>query len=124
MNFIETLRRLPRQTRRLLRRLRGRPSAAPAEVDAIPPERPALFFHPRDHAWFAAHIATRHAVALRVWSAVTSEFQSRFFTDDFRGRLLASLVMKLEGSFPRWCGRVGQYPIWKFSKPSPSLRVG
>ena len=119
MNLIEFIRRLPRHTRRVLRRFRRHPSAPPAAPEASSSTRPALFFHPCDHTWFAAQIANRHSVALRVWSAVTSEFQSRFFTDNRCGRLLSYLVMAIEDAFPRWCGRMGQYPIWRFSKPAP-----
>ena len=104
-----------------LRRLKRHPSGTPATSETAPSARPLLFFHPRDHAWFSTHIASRHRVALRVWSAVTSEFQTRFFTDNFRGRFLSSLVILLEDTFPRWCGRLDQYPIWKFSKPASLL---
>jgi len=121
MNLIEWIRRLPRCARRVLHRLRGHPSGPPAAPDTSSSARPALFFHPCDHPWFSTHIATRHSVALGVWSAVTSEFQSRFFTDTFRGRLLSSLVTAFEDAFSCWCGRIGQYPIWKFSKPATPL---
>lgn len=124
MDTIESIRRFPRQIRRLIRRLRGQPAlvtAVPAAAIA-PADRPPLFFHPRDHAWFAQHIAARHTLTLRVWSAVTSEFQTRFFTDNVQGELLSTAVTFLEDTFPRWCGRVGQYPIWKFSKSAPSAR--
>lgn len=119
MRLADGLRRFPRFVRRVLRSLRGDPAATPAAPSDAAAPPPALFFHPCDHDWFAAHIAARHPVSLWVWSAVTSEFQSRFFTDDRRGRLLSAFVGKLEDAFPHWCGRMGQYPIWKFSKAAP-----
>lgn len=119
MRFADGLRRFPRFVRRVLRSSRSHPAPAPTGLEGVAAPPPALFFHPCDHDWFVAHIAARHPVSLGVWSAVTSEFQSRFFTDDRRGRLLSAFVEKLEDAFPRWCGRMGQYPIWKFSKAAP-----
>jgi len=122
MNGIERVRRLPRLVRRVLGRRHPRPPVSPSTTTSAPSERPALFFHPCDQTWFSANISSRHPVSLLVWSAVTAEFQTRFFTDNLSGRLLSSLIMQFENSFPRWCGRVGQYPIWKFSKPAPRSR--
>lgn len=105
--------------RRSYRRLNGHAAVSSAVPEAAPPVLPALYFHPQDHAWFAAHIGSRNQVALRVWSAVTREFQTRFFTDNFGGRLITIFVMLFEDAFPNSCGRLGHYPIWKFSKTIP-----
>lgn len=120
MRGAETLRRLPRLARRLLQRVGGSPVApARSPVDTAA-ATPTLYFRPCDYPWFVTHIAHRHPVRLFVWSAVTSEFQTRFFADHLAGRLLAALIGKLEDILPGWLGRIGQYPLWVFTKPASS----
>jgi hypothetical protein len=116
MALAESVRFLPRKARRWWHRVRGRPAAPPVSAEEPGAGAPTLYFNPCDYSWFEAHIATRHSVSLRVWSAVTSEFQTRFFTDTLVGRLIARSVVWFEDRFPSYFGRNGQYPIWIFSK--------
>ncbi len=120
MRGIEAVRRLPRSCRRLLHQVTGHSSVPPSPSARTDPTAPALYFRPCNYQWFATHIATRHPVSLRVWSAVTSEFQTRFFSDRILGRLLAALIAQLEDALPGWLGRIGQYPLWIFTKPGSS----
>lgn len=78
-----------------------------------------LFFRPRDYRWYRREIASRHSARLRVWSAVDTGFQDRFFTEGGGGRLLARCVAGFEDAFPRLCGRFGQYPMFILRKPGP-----
>lgn len=95
-----------------LRRM-GRPSLVAEEAAAARDTgMPDLYFHPQNHDWYAREVASRHAAKLRVWSAVSTAFQTRFFVPGFAGRLVMRLVIAFETAFPWLAGRVGQYPLF------------
>jgi len=82
------------------------------EATATPP----LFYHPQDYAWYQREVLSRYRVKLRVWCAVSTEFQRRFFSENASGRALARAVRGLETAFPWFCGRFGQYPMFILGK--------
>ena len=95
-----------------LRRM-GRPSPVAAEAAAARDTgMPDLYFHPQNYDWFAREVAPRHDARLRVWSAVSTAFQNRFFVPGFAGRLILRLVLAFESLLPWLAGRVGQYPLF------------
>jgi SAM-dependent methyltransferase/uncharacterized protein YbaR (Trm112 family) len=97
-----------------LRRL-GRPSPVAAAAGAK--NSPPLYFHPQNHDWFARDVAARHSARLKVWSAVSKAFQTRFLSDGLMGRLSIAAVEFLENTLPAFAGRVGQYPMFVIDKP-------
>jgi len=99
------------RTRRL-----GRASPV-ARPPGAGPAAPTLYFQPQDYGWFARHVARRHPVRLRVWSAVSGAFQARFFSDGITGRLSVAAVKLLENALPALAGRFGQYPLFVIDKP-------
>ena len=114
MNFFSAVRRLARGLKRtstIGRRAVPAPTA-PAQESAVP----SLFFCPQDYSWYRSEIAPRFPGRLAVWSAVSSEFQSRFFSDSALGRVLSRLIPLCEDALPGWCGRFGQYPMFLFKK--------
>jgi hypothetical protein len=78
---------------------------------------PPLYFRPQNYDWFARNVAARHSARLRVWSAVSSAFQTRFLSDGMVGRLTIAVVKSFESAFPALAGRIGQYPIFIIDKP-------
>lgn len=84
-----------------------------AAVDGAMPE---LYFHPQNYDWFASEVASRHGAKLRVWSAVSSTFQTRFFTKNIVGRITIRLVVFFEDRFPQLAGRIGQYPLFVITR--------
>ena len=99
---------------RVRRWLRRAPPVVPgpAAAGAAPP----LYFHPQNYCWFRRAVAGRHGGRLSVWSAVSTQFQIRFITDDFFGRVTLALVKLLEAAFPWLAGRLGQYPLFIIDK--------
>jgi len=105
-----------------IRRL-GRPSpVAGTRGDAASRGVPSLYFQPQNHDWFARDIAARHSARLRVWSAISTAFQTRFFTDGVVGRLSVAVVKTLEAAWPALAGRFGQYPMFIIDKPRGARR--
>ena len=100
-------------------RRRLRPSQVPASLAAAPaPDvTPLLYFQPQNYDWFARDIAARHRARLRVWGALSTSFQTRFLSDDTRGRWLLAVVKCGENCFPWLAGRLGQYPMFVIDKP-------
>jgi len=78
---------------------------------------PALYFSPQDYDWYARDVAARHGARLKVWSAASMTFQTRFFSARDTGPLSLALVKLLEGVFPRLAGLYGQYPMFVIDKP-------
>lgn len=101
-----------------VRRLGRASPVATAEGGASVETTPPLYFHPQDHDWFAREVALRHKARLRVWSAVSSIFQTRFVSDDLFGRLTIAMVKRIENSMPWFAGRFGQYPMFIIDKKS------
>ena len=99
-----------------IRRL-GRPPSIATAIQSGAAKPPPLYFHPLNHDWFAGDVAARHAARLRVWSAVSKAFQTRFVSDGPAGRLLIAAVELLEDALPGLAGRIGQYPMFVIDKP-------
>lgn len=98
--------------RRALSRRGQSAAGATSTTSTVPP----LYFSPQDHAWYAREIASRHRTRLKVWSAVSMTFQTRFFSADLSGRMFLAAVKAMEDCFPGLCGRFGQYPMFVISK--------
>ena len=73
---------------------------------------PPLYFQPQGYDWFRREVAGRHSARLRVWSAASNSFQSRFLSEGRLGRGLANLLLLFEECFPWLAGRFGMYPMF------------
>lgn len=113
MNFAFGLRRELGRIRHALRTKGGSVTSGKPADSTVPP----LYFSPQNHDWFARDIAARHPARLKVWSAESMMFQTRFFGDRGFGRLTLTIVKWLENRFPRLAGRYGQYPMFVIEKP-------
>jgi SAM-dependent methyltransferase len=118
MDFAFGLRRWLGRIRHALRPREESSAAATSAMSTVPP----LYFSPQDYAWYAREVASRHRARLKVWSAVSMTFQTRFFSPHRSGRMLLAVVKGMEDYFPWLCGRFGQYPMFVISK-SDSFRM-
>ncbi|HUJ44914.1 MAG TPA: class I SAM-dependent methyltransferase [Opitutaceae bacterium] len=100
-----------------VRRLGRPPPVAGAAGGAAAKGVPSLYFRPQDHDWFAHDVAARHSARLKVWSAVSKAFQTRFVSDGLIGRLTIAAVKLFENVLPGVAGRIGQYPMFIIDKP-------
>ena len=48
--------------------------------------------------------------------STTLSFQKRFVHESFGGERLLRMIARLEDRFPKFFGRVGQYPMFVFRK--------
>jgi len=101
---------------RILRSLRARrqPAENRSPASAAPP---SLYFAPHDYGWFKRTVAAPYAARLRVWSAVSMNFQVHFFSDNLAGRIALGVVERFEDWFPHLAGRLGQYPMFVIDNP-------
>ena len=77
-------------------------------------------FHAYDFGWYRKSVATSGQWTLRVWRGVSPEFLKRRIPDNIFGSLVLALIHRVEGFFPTLLGRIGQYPMFVFRKPSHS----
>ncbi len=89
------------------RRLRAR--RAPASGTGAD-GTPALYFHAFDHHWFV-HQPWPFRYEIVTHRLFTSELLERVIREGPAGRFLLEAIRRFEDRFPRFCGRVGRYPL-------------
>lgn len=94
-----------RLARRLLRRGEG-----------TPPPVGLYYFH-HDYAWFRREIRSACHARLAVWRSVGVPFLKRLIHERLAGRFWLRLLYRFEEWFPRFFGRIGQYPLFHLRKP-------
>jgi hypothetical protein len=106
-----------------LRRLRRRRASGPGPGDATADERQALlstpghYSHNHSWSWMRARLADLAGLDLLVWRSLNTRFLRTFIHGPLLGRSWLRLITALEERFPRFFGRVGQYPMILFEKP-------
>lgn len=83
---------------------------------------PPLFGHSHDFTWYRTNVERRYRTRLASWRSVSVPFLQRFVHERTLGKPLLALLYVLEGLFPRWFGRYGQYPVFVFSKERQKTR--
>jgi ubiquinone/menaquinone biosynthesis C-methylase UbiE/uncharacterized protein YbaR (Trm112 family) len=77
---------------------------------------PPLYYSPQNYQWFVEHVRRRYDVELRLWSSTSTSFHQKFFSNDWKGRLIAKIVLTLEHTFERILARFGEYPMFVIAK--------
>lgn len=111
----------PRDWSRRLREFRnGIRSIAPrvSPRTASPGAEPRLYFHAHPRKWFKAQ-DWPFGYEIVVWRSLGAATLRRFIHPRLAGRKILAVVYWLEDRLPHLAGRLGRYPMFVFSKPSP-----
>jgi ubiquinone/menaquinone biosynthesis C-methylase UbiE len=112
------------------RRLRGRTEQAAMELDEQEPEAEKLlqasgtFTYKHHFHWMQTHLSDLPGFDILVWRSISTSFMRAFIHRSLAGAFWLRLIYQLEEWFPRLLGRIGQYPMILFEKPSPSTSQG
>jgi SAM-dependent methyltransferase len=78
-------------------------------------DSPALYGHHYGYWWFASR-KWPFSYELYSWRSVSPDFTKIYVRPRLFGRSLLSLLFRTENAWPRFFGRVGQYPMIVFRK--------
>ena len=95
---------------------RPAPSTSPSSL----PSGTRTYKH--DYAWAKHHLSSLPDSEIRVWRAVNTGFLRTFIHDRLHGRLWLRGLFRLEEAAPRLMGRIGQYPMFVFARPTENAR--
>lgn len=90
--------------------------AQTAKENTLPPA--GTFVHKLDAAWLTELLNGRMDYEILVWRSVSVAFLRAVIYPDWGGKFWLKLLYGLEEIFPRWLGRIGQYPLVVIKKPS------
>jgi len=115
-------------TRWVLRRLRRGRAVVDADSASVTlgpggaPIRPAKATHTYKHnyRWAVAALSTLPGSEICVWRTVNTGFLRAFIHPRFLGGLWLRMLYAWEELTPHLLGRIGQYPMFTFSKPALS----
>ncbi len=71
---------------------------------------PRLYMHAYPYRWFRDR-GWGFPLELHVWRSVSVQFTKAYIHPWLGGRWLLATLFRLEDRFPRWAGRLGQYPL-------------
>lgn len=103
--------------RTLLRLVKGKKRPVTATATSGP-DRPELFINQQNYQWYARELRRPFRAQLKVYSAISRSFSNTFIRKKTMGKQLAWLIYRLEGLFPAFFGRFGQYPVFVVNKPT------
>lgn len=78
--------------------------------------RPDLFVQQQNYPWFEKHIKRQYPTKLTVYSAISRSFSHTFLKEKMFGSQVSSFIFWIENTFPRFMGRIGQYPVFLITK--------
>jgi hypothetical protein len=91
---------------------------APNEVEEQPKKGPAGTFVQKLNAeWLTQALEGLMPFEILVWRSVSVAFLRSVIYPEWAGRFWLKVLYSLEEIFPRWLGRIGQYPLVVISKP-------
>ncbi|MDY6873415.1 MAG: class I SAM-dependent methyltransferase [Chloroflexota bacterium] len=94
-------------------------ASAPSETTEAPSKAPAGTFVQKLNAeWLTEALTGRMPFEIFVWRSVSVAFLRSVIYPDWAGRFWLKVIYGLEEIFPRWLGRIGQYPLVVISKPT------
>jgi SAM-dependent methyltransferase len=108
------------------RRIRGRQDRIALQNSELRPEAEALlrmqgtFTATHNYRWVRQELAVLPGLDVRVWRSVSSSFLRAFIHRRLLGNFLLRLLYAIEEAAPRLLGRIGQYPMILFYKPTRS----
>ncbi|MGA9532505.1 MAG: class I SAM-dependent methyltransferase [Anaerolineales bacterium] len=115
---------------KLYRRARGKQDVVlvPAE-NATPDARELVkasgtFTYKHTYDWVNRTLSSLPGFEVRVWRSISTSFMRALIHQPLLGKLWLKLIFWLEERFPHWLGRVGQYPMILFEKPSAKADAG
>lgn len=107
-----------RAWRSLLKLVRPKRKPTVGEAPAASPKYPQLFIDQQPYSWFAQELQKPFRATLKVYSALSRSFSNTFLREKAFGKQVAGLIYRLEGAFPGFFGRFGQYPVFVLHKPA------
>lgn len=113
---------------RLYRRIARKENALPAQVEGASDDAVELltaagtFTEKHDFKWVNQELNDLPHLDVLVWRSVNASFLRAFIHDRLLGRLWLRVIFEIEERFPRLFGRLGQYPMILFRKPSDGSR--
>ena len=108
------------------RRIRGRQDRIALQAGELRPEAEKLlrkqgtFTATHNYRWVRQELAVLNGLDIRVWRSVSSSFLRAFIHRRLMGKILLRLLYRIEEVAPQLLGRVGQYPMILFNKPTRS----
>ena len=117
MRLVKTVWRLPRTLKRVVAKVIYRMIARNKYRKIIALEKQdkeesgTLYFDPFPYEWVVSELSPRMRWSLHVWRLPSIEEMRMCLPDNEAGKSILRFVYWLEDTFPRWAGRVGQYPI-------------
>jgi len=67
--------------------------------------------------WLTQALKDRMAYEILVWRSVSVAFLRAMIYPEWGGRFWLRVIYRMEELFPRWLGRIGQYPLVVVEKP-------
>jgi ubiquinone/menaquinone biosynthesis C-methylase UbiE/uncharacterized protein YbaR (Trm112 family) len=120
MAFLTLVRRSLGAVKRLI--VGAKPAREETRKNGGPP--PPLYYSPQNYQWFVEHLRHRYDVKLRLWSSTSTLFHQKYFSNDWKGKLIAKIVLTLEHTFERLLARFGEYPMFVMRKTELSRSSG
>jgi hypothetical protein len=97
-------------------------SGASGNLAAGPPASPTgTRTYKHNYRWAKEQLAFLPVAEILVWRSVNTGFLRTFIHARLLGRLWLRWLFRLEEAAPRLMGRIGQYPMFAFSKPGPDV---
>lgn len=76
-----------------------------------------LYFHAHRRHWLEQKLRPRFPYEILVWRSVSVAFLKIFVHQRLGGERLLSWIYRFEEKYPRFCGKIGQYPLIVFARP-------
>lgn len=80
--------------------------------------RTGTFTYKHDYAWILEILRSFSGFQIRVWRSVSTNFLRIFVHEITLGRWMLWWIYRFEELFPKWLGKIGQYPLILFEKPN------
>jgi ubiquinone/menaquinone biosynthesis C-methylase UbiE len=90
-------------------------SASTVEGEKVRPEK--TFVQKLNAKWLIQNLKGKMPFDILVWRSVNVAFLRSVIYPEWGGKFWLKLIYGLEELFPRWLGRIGQYPLVVISKP-------
>jgi ubiquinone/menaquinone biosynthesis C-methylase UbiE len=98
-----------------------KPTEQPVEVQKEEPKKNApagTYVQKLTAEWLTEALTGKMPFEIFVWRSVNVAFLRAMIYPEWGGRFWLKLLYAVEEIFPRWLGRIGQYPLVVVSKPA------
>jgi ubiquinone/menaquinone biosynthesis C-methylase UbiE len=96
----------------------GSSQESEADADKGTKKRAGTYVQKLDANWLSAALAGKMDFQILVWRSVSVPFLRSVIYPEWGGRFWLKVLFWLEERFPRYFGRVGQYPLLVVHKPA------